>query len=360
MQVLSTDISPDRLHDATVEFCDVPAAPKHPFVSQYLYVTLPKPNTTRSFTTVISLGPPGASWNDPSAAVKGVLGPHASYFANAHGSKPAYCPSGAIVMRFSESTNYNRSANTYNPGASFWRDDVEGDQMLSGMLAGGFVKVFVWDGQIDGKLLSPAFGGANFNPNSDVLDPNLDAACNDAVFKNASAAFKKRGFSLNWYGRPKGTIMQDHDPTKPATLECPSKNILQGHGVFCNLTDFDDPCTMAQFAIVDRLVSLGVEGFYWDEYQAVGGRITFTQAVLKKHPTLQILGEQGVDVDSLQVYGLPWMGMQPGVWDPPFEPNNMVLQNLLSPHSTTIVGMYGADQIQTTRLSVCRAQKGRR
>lgn len=133
------------------------------------------------------------------------------------------------------------------------------------MLSGGFDKVFVWDGQADGKLLSPAFGGANFNPNSDVLDPNLDAACNDAIFKNATRGFNAHGVSLNWYGRPRMMIMQNADPTKPSALACPSKKILSGHGVMCNLTNFDDPCTMAQFALIDRLVGLGISGFYWGE-----------------------------------------------------------------------------------------------
>ena len=33
-----------------------------------------------------------------------------------------------------------------------------------------------------------------------------------------------------------------------------------------------------------------------------------------------------------------------GVWDPPFEPNNSVLQNLVTPLGTSIVGTFGADQ----------------
>ena len=32
------------------------------------------------------------------------------------------------------------------------------------------------------------------------------------------------------------------------------------------------------------------------------------------------MGEQGVDVDSIVISGLPWMGMQAGVWDPGCEP----------------------------------------
>ena len=191
-----------------------------------------------------------------------------------------------------------------------------------------------------------------------MLDPNIDAVCDDAIFKNATAGFKKLGVTLAWYGRPRMMIMQDEDPTKPATVECPSKTVKKGHGVMCDLLNASDPCTQAQYAIVDRLVELGIGGFYWDEYQAVRGRMTFTQAVLKKYPHLAILGEQGVDIDSLQVFGLPWMAMPPGVWDPPFEPVNSVLQKIFSPLSTTVVGTYGADQNYNHTIFSLNSSKG--
>jgi len=63
-----------------------------------------------------------------------------------------------------------------------------------------------------------------------------------------------------------------------------------------------------------------------------------------RYPHLFVMGEQGVDVDSLLLTGLPWMGMPAGVWDPPFEPLNQVLQNILNPLGTNIVGTFGADQ----------------
>lgn len=113
MQVLSQEITPDRLHDATVEFYDIPAAPKHPLLSQYMYLSVPGPNATRSFTTVLQFGQPGASWEDPSAAVAAVLTPYAEFFKGAYGTTPAYCPSGAIVMRFAETTHFNRTTHTY-------------------------------------------------------------------------------------------------------------------------------------------------------------------------------------------------------------------------------------------------------
>jgi hypothetical protein len=72
--------------------------------------------------------------------------------------------------------------------------------------------------------------------------------------------------------------------------------------------------------------------------------MTFSQAVMKKYPHVFVMGEQGVDVDSIIISGLPWMGMQAGVWDPGFEPLNSVLQTVVNPMGTSIVGAFGADQ----------------
>ena len=94
---------------------------------------------------------------------------------------------------------------------------------------------------------------------------------------------------------------------------------------------------------VDDLIAKGVQNFYWDSYLCTG-RMTFSQAVTKKYPHSFIMGEQGIDVDSLFTGGLPWMGMQAGVWDPSFEPMNSVLQRIVNPLGTAIVAAYGSDQ----------------
>ena len=94
---------------------------------------------------------------------------------------------------------------------------------------------------------------------------------------------------------------------------------------------------------VDDLIAKGVQSFYWDSYLCTG-RMTFSQAVTKKYPHSFIMGEQGIDVDSLFTGGLPWMGMQAGVWDPSFEPMNSVLQRIVNPLGTAIVAAYGSDQ----------------
>lgn len=81
--------------------------------------------------------------------------------------------------------------------------------------------------------------------------------------------------------------------------------------------------------------------------------MTFSQAVVKKYPHTFIMGEQGIDVDSVFTGGLPWMGMQAGVWDPSFEPMNSVLQTIVNPMGTAIVGAFGADSnINHTTLSL--------
>ena len=141
MQVLSAQINPDQLDNTTVEFYDVPAAPKHPMLSQYIYTTVDA-GATRSFTTVVSFAPAASSWDDPSEAVSAVLQPYATFFQRQYGDSPQYCPSGGIAMRFSESSpRYNRTTNTYTPGSSLWSDDIQGDQVLHALIPAGFDKV---------------------------------------------------------------------------------------------------------------------------------------------------------------------------------------------------------------------------
>ena len=141
MQVLSAQINPDQLDNTTVEFYDVPAAPKHPMLSQYIYTTVDA-GATRSFTTVITFAPAASSWDDPSEAVSTVLQPYAKFFQQQYGDSPQYCPSGGIAMRFSESSpRYNRTTNTYTPGSSLWSDDIQGDQVLHALIPAGFDKV---------------------------------------------------------------------------------------------------------------------------------------------------------------------------------------------------------------------------
>jgi hypothetical protein len=120
------------------------------------------------------------------------------------------------------------------------------------------------------------------------------------------------------------------DGISAATVECPSKLVKTGLPRMCNLQNLSDPCSVASMATVDALVAKGVGSFYWDSYLCAG-RMTFSQAVVKKYPHVFIMGEQGIDVDSILTGGLPWMGMQAGVWDPSFEPMNSVLQRIVNP-----------------------------
>lgn len=62
--------------------------------------------------------------------------------------------------------------------------------------------------------------------------------------------------------------------------------------------------------------------------------MTFSQAVIKKYPHSFIMGEQGIDVDSILTGGLPWMGMQAGVWCVTFKPHLARMQRL-NPVQTT-------------------------
>eukprot|EP00039_Didymoeca_costata_P011882 m.168568 g.168568 ORF g.168568 m.168568 type:complete len:843 (+) comp15320_c0_seq10:13-2541(+) len=341
IQMLDPYVNTDNESTAVVESYDIPAAPTKPLLSQYIAVNL-KAGATRDFTFIISLGKPATSWDDPLPAIKAVLKPYAAFFGTTYGTKPAYCPSSSVAMAFmGTSPKFNKTTKTFAPGSSLYSDDLEIDRQLGPLVAAGMDKLIIWQGQIYSSLLTESGTAYEFNPNSDVLDPNLNEVC-DTKWTNVTNTLHKHGLKLGWFGRPCSHIMQPGGKAS-ATVECPSKKIMKGSPIPCNLTHLDEACTMASMDTVDTLVQKGVEAFYWDSYLC-GGRMTFSQAVRKKYgPDMFIMGEQGVDIDSVMIQGLPWMGMQAGVWDPGFEPYNSVLMEIVNPMGTAIVGAFGAD-----------------
>jgi hypothetical protein len=137
-------------------------------------------------------------------------------------------------------------------------------------------------------------GRYEFNPNSDILDPNLNEAC-EPTWKNVTSTLAKHSLKLGWFGRPCNHIMQP-DGLASASMTCPSKTIKKGTPVKCDLKNLTESCTKASMDTVDALIAKGVQNFYWDSYLCTG-RMTFSQAVTKKYPHAFIMGEQGIDVD---------------------------------------------------------------
>jgi hypothetical protein len=108
IQLLDPHTNPDNTSTVQVEYYDIPAAPKHPLISQYIAVALGA-GVSRSFTSAITLGAAG-TWQSPLPSVSAVLQPYSKYFARQYGSKPAYCPSGAINAGFEQNEkNFNRT-----------------------------------------------------------------------------------------------------------------------------------------------------------------------------------------------------------------------------------------------------------
>ena len=83
--------------------------------------------------------------------------------------------------------------------------------------------VMVWQGQIYSSLITVDGAPYEFNPNSQVLDPNLNEVC-DPTWKNVTTTLAKHNLKLGWFGRPCNHILQpDHSS---ATIECPSKTCV--------------------------------------------------------------------------------------------------------------------------------------
>jgi hypothetical protein len=104
------------------------------------------------------------------------------------------------------------------------------------------------------KLILMTRSRYEFNPNSEILDPNLDQCCK-GPWTNVTQTLKKHGVrSLGWFGRPCSHIMRTDDPTKSASMDCPSKTIHKGEPTACDLRYLDQPCSRSSMDTVDALV----------------------------------------------------------------------------------------------------------
>jgi hypothetical protein len=155
MQVLNQELNSDNTSTYQIEYYDIPAAPRKPLISQYISAKM-LPGESHTFNTVIKLAAPGA-WADPFPAVSEVASPYASFFAKTYGTKPAYCPQGAVGMAFrgSPSKTFNGTTHTYTPGSTLYTDVLGVDSYLADMRPAGFDTVMVWQGQIFSSLLTP-------------------------------------------------------------------------------------------------------------------------------------------------------------------------------------------------------------
>lgn len=141
--------------------------------------------------------------------------------------------------------------------------------------------------------------------------------------------------------------MRTDDPSQPASIDCPSKQLHKGMPMICNMTrmvygEEPDNCTKANLAMIDTLVSRGIHDYYWDEYWEQPGRMTFTHHMRSKHPEIgYIMAEQCDDVDSVLVAPLLWDAMPQTSWDPGFEPMSNALLDIVNPFGETVVAMIG-------------------
>ena len=358
MQTVVPGLNPDHMHEQRVEYYDIPAAPKHPMLSVDYYILL-DPGGSKSFQTFVQLGEPAADWADPRPQIRPVLQPYATFFEKTYGG-PVYCPGGAFGWGFEaggpckgSACNASNPATPWNaswpPGSTLWTDDLQADGFVSAAAnASRISKALIWEGFLQSNFLDwTGGGGADFSPNGEVMDPNLDASCNDTVFLNVTDGLRKKGVELGWYIRAGRHIMRTDDPSKPASIECPSKRVHKGMSMICNMTrmvhgEEPDDCTKANIKMIDTLVSRGIHDYYWDEYWEQPGRMTFTHLMRSKHPEIgYIMAEQCDDVDSVLVAPLLWDAMPQTTWDPGFEPMSNALLDIVNPFGETVAAMIG-------------------
>ena len=173
-----------------------------------------------SFTVVAQLST-GGGWTREQnpAVISKVLAPYADYFSLTFGKRHLNCPVGTQIYGWGSSNGmYNHTTQSYKPGASLYTDVLRVDDAIDILPKAGASVYTVWQGQIFSSHLLTGGGQYEFNPNSEVLDPNVDAACNNSVWLNATKTLGKHGIRLAWFGRPCSDIVAPDG--SPARLVC--------------------------------------------------------------------------------------------------------------------------------------------
>lgn len=142
-------------------------------------------NETRNYTIRYTFGPPASTLDsdEPRQRVIEALKPYQSYFEANVGNTPTYCPLTTYGWNWAQrSSHWNSSAKAWKPGSTLYNDVFRGDSERERLPPLGATGLVIWQGQIYSTHLTQDGKPFEFNPNSDVLDPNVDAACDESIW----------------------------------------------------------------------------------------------------------------------------------------------------------------------------------
>ncbi len=254
----------------------------------------------------------------PSADYAGALQPYRRWFDGRYGEQPSYCPAGPWA--FVVTTNYQSGASPmYNPAEdspAFNPDfdpnrfypDATGQRMFVDTIVDNMAALELdafgsWASTLHSRYLTPDGSSNEYNPNIELIDPNIDFGRDFSLVSEYTAAHAAAGGGLFWFARPCADL-------EGAAIELDG----DGNATFVPGTwkenDLRDPAQRdRQFARLEPFVEQGVTGFYFDAMSCPGDEefLDYTRAEMRlRHGVEIFVAKEGArDRDALRWPQIP-------------------------------------------------------
>lgn len=254
----------------------------------------------------------------PSADTAGALEPYRRWFHGRYGDQPGYCPLGpwAYVV----TTNYQSGASPmYNPAedsSNFnpefdpdrFYPDATGQRMFVDTIVDNVAALELdafgsWASTLHSRYLTPDGSSREYNPNIELIDPNIDFGRDFSLVSEYAASHAAAGGGLFWFARPCAEL-------EGAAIELDD----DGQATFVPGTwienDLRDPAQRdRQFERLERFIEQGVTGFYFDDMSCPGDEefLDYTRAELRlRHGVEIFIAKEGArDRDALRWAQIP-------------------------------------------------------
>jgi hypothetical protein len=253
-----------------------------------------------------------------SADTSSALEPYRRWFHGRYGDRAGYCPAGPWA--FVVTTNYQSGASPmYNPAEdspNFNPDfdpnrfypDASGQRMFVDTIVDNVAALELdafgsWASTVHSRYLTPDGSSNEYNPNIELIDPNIDFGRDFSLVGEYTAAHAAAGGGLFWFARPCAEL-------EGASIELDG----DGNATFVpgnwRENDLRDPMQRdRQFERLELFVEQGVTGFYFDAMSCPGDEefLDYTRAELRLRQGVEIfVAKEGArDRDALRWPQIP-------------------------------------------------------
>jgi hypothetical protein len=291
------------------------------------------PAESQAFSLLISLG----SGSGVDANWRAAVGPYKRLLSARYGDAPAYCPAAPMAYlvgsnaRFENGSSFvfDHQNGRYLPGVRYREDVFRSTTAPPRMHAAGVGRYGVWHTALNSSYITRPSCPKSccFNPDIDLLDPNLDAARNLSIVAQFAAEVRQAGVTPFHFARPCAEITGAN-----VTYDGGAAKFTPGD--FSRAIDLRDPAVASRaMARLAFFVDRGFGGFYLDAMSCPGDT-AFLKAVVKRWPHVFLMKEGARDRDAYLWSQMPILKL------PHYPQNNSVLIQELRPLASMYIGAF--------------------